>query len=84
LVTKRAYGAVGGVGVDQIFYLMSRGYAVSDALSMVLEGFIEPFIKELPLEYAVDLDRFLKLETEHPPFNYPANLTWNLLKVLNI
>ena len=46
-------GTVGGVGVDEIFYLMSRGYAVSDALSMVLEGFIEPFIKELPLEYAV-------------------------------
>jgi Fe-S cluster assembly protein SufB len=68
-------GAAGGVGVNQIFYLMSRGYTVSDALSMVLEGFIEPFIKELPLEYAVELDRFLKLETEHSPFNYPANLT---------
>jgi Fe-S cluster assembly protein SufB len=68
-------GAVGGVGVDQIFYLMSRGYSESDALSMVVEGFIEPFIKDLPLEYAVELDRFVKLEMEHPPFNYPANLT---------
>jgi len=68
-------GAVGGAGVDQIFYLMSRGYSESDALSMVVEGFIEPFIKELPLEYAVELDRFVKHEMEHPPFNYPANLT---------
>ena len=67
-------GAVRGV-IDQTFYLMSRGYSESDALSMVVEGFIEPFIKEFPLEYAVELDRFVKLEMEHPPFNYPAKLT---------
>jgi Fe-S cluster assembly protein SufB len=63
-------GAVQGV-IDQTFYLMSRGYSESDALSMVVEGFIEPFIKELPLEYAVELDRLVKLEMEHPRFNYP-------------
>jgi Fe-S cluster assembly protein SufB len=56
-----------GGGVDQIFYLMSRRYFQSDALSMVIEGFIEPFIKELPLEYAVELDRYVKVEMEHPP-----------------
>jgi Fe-S cluster assembly scaffold protein SufB len=37
------------------------------AYPMVVEGFIEPFIKELPLEYAVELDTFVKLEMEHPP-----------------
>jgi Fe-S cluster assembly protein SufB len=37
---------------------------------MVVEGFIEPFIKELPLEYAVELDGLVKLEMEHPRFNY--------------
>jgi Fe-S cluster assembly protein SufB len=68
-------GTVGGARVDQIFYLISRGYTDSDALSMVVEGFIEPFIKELPLEYAVELNRFVKLEMEHPLFNYPPNLT---------
>jgi len=62
-------GAVRGV-IDQTFYLMSRGYSESDALSMVVEGFIEPFIKELPLEYAVELDGLVKLEMEHPRFNY--------------
>lgn len=35
------------------------------------EGFIEPFIRELPFEYAVELDRLVKLEMEHPRFNYP-------------
>jgi Fe-S cluster assembly protein SufB len=54
---------------------MSRGYSESDALSMVVEGFIEPFIKELPLEYAVELDRFVKLEIEHAHFNCPSKLT---------
>ena len=65
-----SYEAVRGV-IDQTFYLMSRGYSESDALSMVVERFIEQFIKELPLEYAVELDRLVKLEMEHPHFNYP-------------
>jgi hypothetical protein len=48
---------------DQIFYLMSRGYTVSDALSMVVEGFMDSFIKELA-----------RLEMEHPGFNYLQDL----------
>jgi Fe-S cluster assembly protein SufB len=60
---------------DQLFYLMSRGYTESDALSMVVEGFIEPFIRELPLEFSVELARLVNLEMEHPPFDHPANDT---------
>lgn len=60
---------------DQLFYLMSRGYTESDALSMVVEGFIEPFIRELPLEFSVELVRLVNLEMEHPPFDHPANDT---------
>jgi Fe-S cluster assembly protein SufB len=55
---------VGKIGEDQIFYLMSRGYSESDALSMIIGGFMEPFTKELPMEYAVELNRLVKLEME--------------------
>ena len=44
---------VGRIGDDQIFYLMSRGFTESDALSLIVGGFMEPFTKELPMEYAV-------------------------------
>jgi len=56
--------SVGKIGEDQIFYLMSRGFSESDALSLIVGGFIEPFTKELPMEYAVELDRLVKLEME--------------------
>ncbi|MGA9843005.1 MAG: Fe-S cluster assembly protein SufB [Nitrososphaeraceae archaeon] len=59
--------AAGKVNADQIFYLMSRGYSESDALSMVVSGFIESFMKELPVEYAVEISRFVKLEMEGTP-----------------
>ena len=52
------------VGTDQMFYLMSRGYSESDALSMIVTGFIESFMKELPVECAVELSRFIRLELE--------------------
>ena len=55
---------VGMIGDDQIFYLMSRGFSESDALSLIVGGFIEPFTKELPMEYAVELNRLVKLEME--------------------
>jgi Fe-S cluster assembly protein SufB len=55
---------VGKIGEDQIFYLMSRGFSESDALSLIVGGFIEPFTKELPMEYAVELNRLVKLEME--------------------
>ena len=55
---------VGKIGEDQIFYLMSRGFSESDALSLIIGGFLEPFTKELPMEYAVELNRLVKLEME--------------------
>ena len=55
---------VGRIGDDQIFYLMSRGFSESDALSLIVGGFMEPFTKELPMEYAVELNRLVKLEME--------------------
>ena len=55
---------VGKIGEDQIFYLMSRGFSESDALSLIVGGFMEPFTKELPMEYAVELNRLLKMEME--------------------
>jgi Fe-S cluster assembly protein SufB len=55
---------VGKIGDEQIFYLMSRGYSESDALSMIIGGFMEPFTKELPMEYAVELNRMVKMEME--------------------
>ncbi|MGC2681651.1 MAG: SufD family Fe-S cluster assembly protein, partial [Candidatus Nitrosopolaris sp.] len=55
---------VGKIGDDQIFYLRSRGFSESDALSMIVSGFMEPFTKELPMEYAVELNRLVKLEME--------------------
>ncbi len=56
--------SVGRIGDDQIFYLMSRGFTESDALSLIVGGFMEPFTKELPMEYAVELNRLVKLEME--------------------
>ena len=55
---------VGKIGDDQIFYLMSRGISKEDAVKMIVAGFIEPFVKELPLEYAVEMNRLIELEME--------------------
>jgi Fe-S cluster assembly protein SufB len=44
--------------------LMSRGFSESDALSLIVGGFMEPFTKELPMEYAVELNRMVKMEME--------------------
>ena len=55
---------VGKIGDDQIFYLMSRGFNEEDALSLIVNGFMEPFTKELPMEYAVELNRLIKLEMD--------------------
>jgi Fe-S cluster assembly protein SufB len=53
---------VSKVGEEQLFYLMSRGLTESEAYTMVVSGFIEPIAKELPLEYAVELNRLIQLE----------------------
>jgi Fe-S cluster assembly protein SufB len=55
---------VSKIGDEQLFYAMSRGLAEQDAMNMIVNGFIEPFVKELPLEYAVELNRLVQLEME--------------------
>jgi Fe-S cluster assembly protein SufB len=55
---------VSKVGEEQLFYLMSRGVSEADAYSMIVTGFIEPIAKELPMEYAVELNRLIQLEME--------------------
>ena len=55
---------VGKVGEEQLFYLMSRGLSESEALAMIVLGFIAEFTKELPMEYAVELNKLIQLEME--------------------
>lgn len=55
---------VGKIGDEQIFYLMTRGFSEEEALSLIVNGFMEPFTKELPMEYAVELNRLIKLEMD--------------------
>src|SRR5271154_5988131 len=55
---------VSKVGEEQLFYLMSRGLTQNEATAMIINGFFEPFTKELPLEYAVELNRLIQLEME--------------------
>ena len=53
---------VSRVGEDQLFYLMSRGLSEEEATTMVVSGFIEPLVKELPMEYAVEMNRLIQLQ----------------------
>ncbi len=55
---------VSKVSEEQLFYLMSRGLSEEQATEMIIMGFIEPFAKELPMEYAVELNQLIKLEME--------------------
>lgn len=57
--------AVGKIGEEDLFYLMSRGLSESDATKLIVSGFIDPIIKELPLEYAVELNKLIQLEIEN-------------------
>src|SRR5690606_20188395 len=52
---------VSKVGEEQLFYLMSRGLTEDEATSMIVAGFIEPIVKELPMEYAVEMNRLIEL-----------------------
>ncbi|MDD5040525.1 MAG: Fe-S cluster assembly protein SufB [Patescibacteria group bacterium] len=54
--------SVGRIGEEQLFYLQSRGLSEQEAVSMIVAGFVEPIAKELPLEYAVELNRLLEYE----------------------
>src|SRR6266566_4763762 len=63
-VTLGHEATVSKVSDEQLFYLMSRGITRNEAETMIVNGFIEPFTKELPLEYAVELNRLIQLEME--------------------
>jgi Fe-S cluster assembly protein SufB len=56
--------SVSKIGEEQLFYLMSRGIGEAEARAMIVRGFIEPIAKELPMEYAIELNRLIELEME--------------------
>ena len=53
---------VSNINEEQLFYLMSRGLSEKQATEMIVMGFLEPFTRELPMEYAVELNQLLKLD----------------------
>ena len=55
---------VSKIGDEQLFYLMSRGIPEAEAAAMIVSGFIEPITKELPMEYAVEMNRLIQLQME--------------------
>jgi Fe-S cluster assembly scaffold protein SufB len=55
---------VGKISQDQVFYLMSRGLTENEAQNLIVQGFLEVFTKELPMEYAIEFNRLVKLEME--------------------
>ncbi len=56
--------SVSRIGEEQLFYLMSRGLSQAEASTMIVSGFIEPLVKELPMEYAVEMNRLIQLQME--------------------
>ena len=56
--------SVSKVGEDQLFYLMSRGIGEDEANAMIVNGFLEPLVKELPMEYALELNRLIQIQLE--------------------
>ncbi|MGH3140145.1 MAG: SufD family Fe-S cluster assembly protein, partial [Gaiellales bacterium] len=63
-VTIGHEATVSKIGDEQLFYLMSRGLSEEEASAMIVSGFIEPITKELPLEYAVEMNRLIQLQME--------------------
>lgn len=63
-VTIGHEASVSKVGEEQLFYLKSRGLSEEEATTMVVSGFIEPLVKELPMEYAVEMNRLIQLQME--------------------
>lgn len=63
-VTISHEATVGKIGAEEVMYLMSRGMTEAEAHAMVVNGFIEPIVKTLPLEYAVEMNRLIELEME--------------------
>jgi Fe-S cluster assembly protein SufB len=56
--------SAGKISADDVFYLQSRGLTEDEATSMIVNGFIEPIVKQLPLEYAVEMNRLIEMEME--------------------
>jgi Fe-S cluster assembly protein SufB len=52
------------VSEEQLFYLMSRGMSETEAMAMIVRGFIEPIARELPMEYALELNKLIELQME--------------------
>jgi len=63
-VTIGHEASVSKIGEEQLFYLMSRGLTNEEAATMVVSGFIEPLVKELPMEYAVEMNRLIQLQMQ--------------------
>ncbi|AEI09422.1 ABC-type transport system involved in Fe-S cluster assembly, permease component [Corynebacterium resistens DSM 45100] len=63
-VTLGHEATVSQVSEDQLFYLMSRGIEEEEAMAMIVRGFVEPIAKELPMEYALELNRLIELQME--------------------
>ena len=55
---------VSRISEEQLFYLMSRGFTAEEASMMIVNGFLDPLVKQLPMEYAVELNRLIELEME--------------------
>jgi Fe-S cluster assembly protein SufB len=56
--------SVSRIGEEQLFYLASRGLNEAEASTMIVSGFIEPLVKELPMEYALEMNRLIELQME--------------------
>ena len=63
-VTIGHEASVSRIGEEQLFYLTSRGLSEAEACTMIVSGFIEPLVKELPMEYAVEMNRLIELQME--------------------
>jgi Fe-S cluster assembly protein SufB len=63
-VTVGHEASVSKIGEEQLFYLTSRGLTEAEAATMIVSGFIEPLVKELPMEYAVEMNRLIELQME--------------------
>jgi len=61
-VTLGHEARIGRISEDQVFYLMSRGLTEGQSINLIVQGFMEPVVKELPLEYAVELNRLIQME----------------------
>ncbi len=64
LVQIEHEATVSKIGEEQLFYLISRGLSSADAEGLIVNGFIEPIVKELPLEYAIEMNRLISLQME--------------------